>query len=176
MTPGDLNGKTEKLAALLSQFHSILKIAWPKPGVPQMSGASIFIGTNLFKTLEDGVLKIGETMSALDDSQGCELRPIWAAFTKLFSAIQCVDRGSKSKNVDFALNLLYLGSGVIYHHVAALDQRAVTGSSGVEPLDELVRQCEWPAEGQSRRTLAHSVTAALMACAADLSPQKGSGL
>jgi len=41
----------EPLLESLRQFHRILNTAWPRPGVPEMAGASVFFGTNLFKTL-----------------------------------------------------------------------------------------------------------------------------
>jgi hypothetical protein len=81
------------------------------------------------------------------------------------------DKGSKSEQVDFALNLLYLASGVLYHRLVELssklpeiDKRLV----GVEEMQDLLRLCHWPTNTKSVKATFDSLVSEMMACAQDL--------
>jgi hypothetical protein len=162
----------EELSALLEKFHSVLNTAWPKPGVPAMANASVFIGTTLFKGLEDGLNIIED---AIEASEACDFKKeamsFWNVFRNLFTAIGKQDRYKQSEQVDFAFNLLYLASGVFYYRVVELsskqpgiDRRTIE----VEPFEDLLRLCRWPGKTENVKSVYSSLIHEMMACAQDL--------
>jgi hypothetical protein len=58
----------------VAKFHSIFNTAWPKPGEPALAGASIFIGTTLFKTLENSLVCIEEAIDETDENDSNSIR------------------------------------------------------------------------------------------------------
>jgi hypothetical protein len=139
--------------------------------VPEMAGASVFIGTTLFKSLENGLPLIQETIEASNDNDfRDEIHLFWNAFSKLFFTLGIQDRYSKSEQVDFAFNLLYLASGIAYHRVAEwsskmpiFDERLI----GVEPFDDLLKICRWPKKTESVKLVFDSLIVQMMACKKD---------
>lgn len=132
----------KRLLELLWQFHSILKTAWPRPGVPEMANASVFIGTNLFKTLGNGLREIEEVIrSETNSGQWLDFVPFLKAFNRFFFQIGLQDRNRPSVKIDRALNLLYLASGIFYLHVAEVFSESP--EEDMEKLAELLNLCQW---------------------------------
>jgi hypothetical protein len=139
-----------ELLANIWQFHSILNTAWPKPGIPQMTGASVFLHTNLFKALENGLIRIQQLLKPVETSNG--FLNYWEAFYSLFMRLKEQDRAEKSERIDRAINMLYLASGVLYHQVAMIssklpdcDKRLI----GVEDFSKLLQLCRWSDSGNT---------------------------
>jgi len=162
----------EKLIWWVAKFHSIFNTAWPRPGEPALAGASIFIGTTLFKTLENC---LGRIEHAIDETEGVEfgdeIKRFWAAFKALFCAVSGQDRTEKSQRIDQALNLLYFASGVFYHRLAELSFAKPDLDKDfirIESFDELVTLCRWPRKADSVKSVFESLVEEMMACAAEL--------
>jgi hypothetical protein len=159
----------EKVMELVAKFHSIFNTAWPKPGEPALAGASIFIGTTLFKTLENGLTLIEEAIDKSDPSN--EIKHFWTAFKTLFVAVSKQDRNEKSEQIDFALNLLYLASGVFYHRLRELSfTQPDLGKDFIciKSFSELLKLCRWPEKSESVKSVFNSLISQMMACAQDL--------
>jgi hypothetical protein len=162
----------EKLMWWVAKFHSIFSTAWPKPGEPALAGASTFIGTNLFKTLENGLACIEEAIDESDENDsGKEIKHFWTAFKALFVAVSMRDRNEKSQQIDFALNLLYFASGVFYHRLEELsfvhpdlDKDFIR----IKSFSELVKLCRWPTKTENVKAVYSSLIGEMMACAQDL--------
>lgn len=157
---------------LVAKFHSVLGIAWPKSGVHELAGASVFIGTSLFNALADGLNRIE---SVLENSSCCATRnkimPFWHALKRLFTVVGKQDRYSKSGPVDSALNLLYPASGVFYHRLAELSFKQPERDvhlTEVEEFKELLRLCRWSAEADDVESVFDSLVGEMTACAAKL--------
>jgi|GEM_PF-2328358 len=169
----------ETLMRLVAKFHSILGIAWPKPGVHELAGASVFIGTTLFNALADGLNRIE---SVLENSSCCTVRtkltPFWHALKRLFTFVGKQDRYSKSGPVDSALNLLYLASGVFYHRLAELSSKQPemdVHPIEVEEFKELLRLCRWSAKADDVESVFDSLVEEMTACAAELEQAANQG-
>lgn len=162
----------EKLMMWVAKFHSLQSTAWPKPGESALAGASIFIGTTLWKTLENAFPFFQEAIEASSDRDSKrEIEQFLAAFKLLFSAVGTQDRNEKSEQVDFALNLLYLASGVFYHRLEELSFTRPDLKKEfihIKPLDELLKVCRWPAKAESVKSVCSSLIGEMMACARDL--------
>lgn len=159
----------KKLMWWVAKFHSISSTAWPKPDEPALAGASVFIGTTLFKTLENGLPLIDE---AIDES-GCknEVESFWAAFKSLFFAVSKQNRNERSEQVDFAINLLYLASGIFYYRLEEfsftqpdLDKDFIR----IEPFEELLKLCHWSGKAENVESVFDSLASQMMSCARDL--------
>ncbi len=166
------SGDYTELLTLLWQFHCALNTVWPKPGVPEMAGASAFVGTGLFKGLKNGMCQIQDTLHSLrNPGLRDEVAPFWNAFTRLFCTLGEQDRYKKSDQVDSAFNLLYLASGVFYHHVAELSSKLPETDKrliGVEELKDLVRLCRWPTDAQNAKSIFDSLVSEMTASARGL--------
>ena len=143
------------------KLHSILKTVWPKPSVPEMSGASVFIGTNAFKAVGDGVRRIQDALHELEDSHfKQELLDFWAAFNGLLARIH-QSAELHNERVDEGVNLLYLASGIFYHRISEIFSLTATHDErlvGVEQIDELSRLCNWTNPGQTVKVAFDSVS------------------
>jgi hypothetical protein len=172
MTNSNKSGDYQVLLQTILKFHSILGTIWPRPGVAEMQHASIFIGTNLFKTLENGVSQIdGQLKSISEVTVQNEIEPFWSVFKKLFKIIATTDRGIKDAQVDFAVNLLYLGSGVLYHRIAEFSSKLPSVDArmtGVEGLPDLLQLCHWPTNENSPGPIIPSLIGEMMSCSRDL--------
>jgi hypothetical protein len=172
MTSEKMSQGYEKLLAFLLQFHSVLNTAWPKPDAPEMANASIFIGTNLFKALEDGVCQIQDALHSFPDPKlRNEATPFWNAFSGLFFELGAQGRGKQNEGTDYAFNLLYLASGVLYHRVAEFSPKLPTLDArlmGVEKLGDLLRLCNWQKNEQTTKSVFDSLVAEMTTCASDL--------
>lgn len=167
----------EKLMWWVAKFHSIFNTAWPKPGEPALAGASIFIGTTLFKTLENGLACIEEAIDESDENESDnEVRRFWAAFKTLFFAVSRRDGNEKSQQIDFALNLLYFASGVFYHRLEELsfahpdlDKDFIR----IKSFSELVKLCRWPKKTEDVKSVYSSLIGEMMVCAQTLKCSTG---
>jgi hypothetical protein len=161
-----------KLMWWVAKHHSILNTAWPKPGEPALAGASVFIGTTLFKSLENSLPLIEEEIDELsDDELKGELKPFLEAFKKLFFAVGRMDRNINSEQVDFAFNILYLASGIFYHRIEQLSfTRADLENEfiRVKPFGELLELCRWPEKSEEVKPIFDSLISQMSACAQDL--------
>jgi hypothetical protein len=167
-----MNSKSDygELLELVAKFHSISNTAWPKPGEPALAGASIFIGTTLFRTLEHCTLLIQEAVEAMGNNDSRrEIENFLTAFKLLFSAVGQRDRGEKSEQVDFAFNILYLASGVLYHRITEISSRIPEDRfTLVEPFNKLLELCRWPGKIDNVKAVFDSLASAMMSCAQDL--------
>jgi hypothetical protein len=135
-----------QLLSLIWKFHCVLNTAWPKPDVPVMAGSSVFIGTNLFKALENGLVQIEQSFHSSQSQGREELLPFWNAFNHLFSILKKQNRSEKSARIDEALNLLYLASGVFYHRIKEISSATLETDprlTGVEDIPTLLKICKW---------------------------------
>lgn len=136
-----------QLLVTLQCCHSILNTAWPKPGVTQMQGAQIYIGTKLFEALENALSQVERDVFACRifspndiPYNVCEL------FEVMIKRLNKIGRKTNNSQIDNAVNLLYLATGVLYHHICKLfnvipeqDDRF----SPVEELQPLLISCGW---------------------------------
>ena len=147
------NADYSELLAQVRHFHSILNTAWPRPGVPQMAKASVFIGTKLFTALENGLIQIQHALEALHSSSNRnELVGFWKTLAGLFLQLKGQNSGERSERIDQALNLLYLASGVFYHRLAELSSvvpKADERMIGVEEMAKLLELCGWSKPSQT---------------------------
>jgi len=140
--------KQRELLSLVWKFHQILNTAWPKPSVPQMAGSSVFIGTNLFKTLENGLSQIKDALISCEGTKK-EMLPFWNSFSDLFFKIGMQNRFEKSVRIDEALNLLYLASGILYHRIREITSASPqlhAHLSDVEDVGKLLQACGWTSD------------------------------
>ena len=159
----------EQLLQFLQGCHSILGIGWPKPGVPQMAGARIFIGTNPFLALEDGIRQANEEFEFL-----CKLPKMqttceaWCLVKALVAQLRALGRESQSPMIESALNLLYLATGVLYHEISSdlgATPKLVERFSRVEVLEELLRTCAWKqSNSQNPEDILQDVVAEMKKC------------
>jgi hypothetical protein len=130
------------------KLHSVLSVIWPKPGVPVMAGASTFIGTNFFKSLETGIRQIDEQLNSygLNGETRKELCDFWHVVHLLYLRLRVQNKLEKSVRIDNAINLLYLASGVLYHRIketSSITIELAPGLSDVEDFEKLLRVCNW---------------------------------
>ena len=146
----------QKILGLLQGCHSILGLAWPKPGIPQMAGASIFIGTNPFVALEDGVRQTGEEFASLYKLQNMQTAcEAWRLLTEIVRRFKILGRHSQSPAIDPAFNLIYLTTGVLYYHISttfSIVPAHVQPFATVEPLEKLLSICSWKQSEDDDRT------------------------
>lgn len=168
-----MSGKAdyEKLMVWVAKFHSVFSTAWPKPGEPALAGASIFIGTTLWKSLENAFQYFQETIEGSGDHDSKrEIEQFLTVFKLLFFAVGKQDRNEKSEQVDFALNMLYLASGVLYHRLEELSSvrpDLKKEFTSVRPLDELLNVCHWPGRTKSVKSIFDSLIGEMKRCARD---------
>jgi len=174
MTTIAVSENDRSLPALVSKFHMVLSTAWPRPGVAQMAGASVFIATTLFTTLKDGMREIQDALELAENSGvRNQVAGFWAEFSKLFSAVSSHNtQEDRSEQIDNALNILYLASGVLYRRIVEISGHAVVQDEriiGVEELDDLLALCHWTAPD----TTLHSVFYGLLSSMAFLTEKIG---
>lgn len=137
----------QKILGLLQGCHSILGLCWPRPGVAQMAGSRIFIGTKSFVALEDGIRQTNVEFTSL-----CELPNLqtacqaWRLVTDIIAGFRVLGRESQSTAIDPAYNLIYLTTGILYHHIASIFSvvpKHVQPYATVEPLEKLLSDCSW---------------------------------
>jgi hypothetical protein len=137
----------QRLLGLLQGCHSILGLCWPKPGVPQMSGARIFIGTKPFFALEDGIRQTNSEFESLSQFNNMQTaRAAWHLVTRIVAQFRILGRNSEAKAIDPAFNLIYLATGLLYHHVSNIFSVVpipVQPYATVETLEKLLRDCSW---------------------------------
>jgi hypothetical protein len=169
-----MSGKAdyEKLMMWVAKFHSLFSTAWPKPGEPALAGASVFIGTTLWKSLENAFPLFQEAIEASNECDSkLEIEQFLGAFKLLFSAVGNRDRNEKSEQVDFALNLLYFASGIFYQRLEALSFTRPDLKKefiSIRPFDELLNVCRWPQKTESVKSVFDSLISQMTACAQDL--------
>ena len=158
----------QKILGLLQGCHSILGLCWPKPGVPQMPGSRIFIGTKPFVALEDGIRQANVEFASL-----CELPNLhtacqaWRLVTEIVARFRKLGRESQVAAIDPAYNLIYLTTGVLYHHISSalsVVPEHVQPFATVEPLEKLLSDCSWKksvAADIGTREILESLTRAL---------------
>ncbi len=137
-----------------------------------MAGGSVFLGTNLFRALDDGLSLIERALGNAENSAvRREVADFWKSFTHLFLRLESQNRHEKSKRIDDAINLLYFASGVLYHRINEFsgsvpfqDTRLV----GVEPLEELITLCRWTQPHPTVKTVFDSLPQAMLAASESL--------
>ena len=137
-----------------------------------MAGGSVFLGTNLFRALDNGLSLIERALGSPENAAiGREVADFWKSFTRLFLRLKSQSRGEKSERIDAAINLLYLGSDVLYHRINELsgsvpdrDERLI----GVEPLDELLALCHWAQPDSTARSVFDLLPKAMLAMSESL--------
>ncbi|HEY3763392.1 MAG TPA: hypothetical protein VGN23_16725 [Verrucomicrobiae bacterium] len=140
--------KRRELLKAVWKFHSVLNIIWPKPGVPVMAGSSTFIGTGFFRSLETGIKEIDRMLISfgLDQEIQKELCDFWHVVYLLYLRLKVQKRLEKSVQVDDAINLLYLASGVLYNRIKEISFITIElapGLSDVEDIEKLLYVCNW---------------------------------
>ncbi len=169
-----MSGKVdyEKLMMWVAKFHSLMSTAWPKPDEPALAGASVFIGTTLWKALENAFPLFQETVEAANNYDSTrEIICFLTAFKRLFFAVGNQDRNNKSEQVDFALNLLYLASGVFYYRLQELSSTQPDIGKDfirIKPFSELLNLCRWPDKTGSVKSVFDSIVVQMTMCAKDL--------
>ena len=153
--------------------HSILNTAWPKPGVPQMTGASGFIGTNVFRALRRITLLIKEEIADAGSSLKVpDLARVWGAFEAVVERLEERGRQAPRNQVDRAFNLLYLASCVLYRELARAGEVVPKHDprfSHVEELGELLSLCAWKSNPAPGKPLINEIEDALRACLSAIS-------
>jgi len=125
--------------------HSVLNLAWPRPGVPGMTGASAFLGTNVLKGFRTALLKAAPAIAELPADK---LRETIAAAVgeslSLLDRIELKTAKMPQEAFDSAINLLYFVTGAAWHLVSEHEAhvRALPGGPmNVEAFDQLCRVC-----------------------------------
>lgn len=138
----------QKILGLLQGCHSILSLGWPKPGIPEMSGARVFIGTKPFFALKDGIRQANrefELFSAIQKMKStCEA---WHLVGEIVNRFEALGRQSESKAIDPAFNLIYLTTGVLYHHISTMFSvvpEHVQPYAIVDDIERLLHDCLEP--------------------------------
>jgi hypothetical protein len=143
----------DRLLQFLQGCHSILGIAWPRPGNPEMEGARVFIGTNLFASLEDGVRQADEEFEHLITFPNMETHcVIWRLNGDILIRLKALGRVTRNSFVDSAFNLLYLSTGLQHNIIASAFNfipTPVERFSKVEATDDLLKKCGWINSEQS---------------------------
>lgn len=137
----------ERLFEFLQGCHALLGILWPKPGVPRLPPARLFIGTKAHSALQDGIrLANGEFDSfySLPDTRlACE---VWGLVKESLKQLEMLGQSSRNPNIDGAFNLLYLLTGLLYHQISlklGVTPTPVARFPSVEPPNELLQDCAW---------------------------------
>lgn len=133
--------------------HSVLNLAWSRPGVPAMAGARIFLGTSVFKGFSAALARATDELAGLPPSK---LREALAAAAEgarlLLGRLQSESEQLPQEVFDSAVNLLYFVTGAAWH-LAAMEEAHVqpleSGPMNVEPFDQLCRVCGWSANAES---------------------------
>jgi hypothetical protein len=132
---------------LLQGCHSILGLGWPKPGVPQIGGGRVFIGTNPFLALKDEIRQTNIEFESLYKLQSMQTTwEAWHLVTGIVSQFEVLGRQSLSSAIDPAFNLIYLTTGVLYHHISimfSIVPKPVQPFATVETLEKLLSDCSW---------------------------------
>jgi hypothetical protein len=131
----------------LQGCHSVLALGWPRPGIPQMAGARIFIGTNPFFALEDGIQQASAEFEILCKNPNMQTAcQAWLLVTQIVVQFRTLGRQSQSAAIDPAFNLIYLTTGVLYHHISSIfsvTPKSVQPFATVESLEKLLGDCSW---------------------------------
>ena len=110
-----------------------------------MAGAKILIGTNLFLALKEGIERANKEFGSLSDLPEMETAcAAWHLVTQIVHRFEELGRQSQSAAIDPAFNLIYLTTGVLYHHISTLFSvvpKHVQPYATVEPLDALITAC-----------------------------------
>jgi hypothetical protein len=151
--------------------HSILNTAWPKPDVPQMSGARSFLGTKLFTALENITVSIKNELDAAPKMQ--LFSNTWNSFSAVVNQLKVLGRQSTNPEIDRAFNLLYFTSGVLYYEIAKANSmipKNDTRFSHVEKFEELVLLCKWTTEIKNDSTFVKQLDREINECLTKLNP------
>jgi hypothetical protein len=141
----------QKILGLLQGCHSILGLCWPRPGIAQMAGSKIFIGTKPFIALEEGVRLTTSEFELLRTME--KIKPafnVWHLIVDVVAEFRRLGPKSQSPDIDPAYNLIYLATGVLYHQIATsftVVPKPVPPYATVERMDKLLADCGWNGAG-----------------------------
>jgi len=123
-----------------------------------MANSRIFIGTKPFIALEDGIRQTNAEFALLN--QLGNMQPAynaWRLVTKIVARFRTLGSQSQSIAIDPAYNLIYLTTGVLYHHISkalSVVPAHVEPFATVEPLEKLLSDCAWKHCGDCVKTIA----------------------
>lgn len=138
----------------LQVIHSILGVAWPRPGYASLAGSGAFIKTNVFTALQKVTAELDltfENLNAVDDRTGLVI--VWQRCSELIRGLQKLDPKKKelAPAIDSALNLVFFATGVLHQEVSsryAGNQPQDARFATVRSIEDLKNVCKWTSKEQ----------------------------
>ncbi|MEI7729241.1 MAG: hypothetical protein WCO56_06700 [Verrucomicrobiota bacterium] len=131
--------QTTQVLIILQRCHTLLNHGWRKPGALEPPFSHLFIGTKPFKLVEDYMNQISEAQAIGTAAFGPVADECKAAIRCACEAIKWLNKTGRQNpmpEIDAVFNLLYLGTGVLWHCLASSINEPVVLDDTASPVED----------------------------------------